>query len=534
MGAIVSFLWLFKIGVISIKILDIYVMFFIGYILCRAIKDSYPFVDQTQFYDYISYASIYIIIRITSRPARLNRGVIYTILFVALANVILVVLQFFRITPLSNNLGIVSGFFVNPGSLGGFIASVLPLIITLNLPIQMSKWIKGIFILVLAVTLFLSSSRAAYIASTVPFIIYYVPWSRMIKNRYAWIMIILILCVTLFLLFQLYKLNPLSVQGRILIWKVSFQMFLERPFFGHGAGSFMSSYNTYQGEYFQSSFGTSREKLLAGTVYTPFNEFLKILIEGGVFGIFLFSLIIFKLIRAIRYAERIFIPLYLSIFSILIFSIFSYPFTVHTNCSVFFALLGLIPTKTIYVESIARNVSWVIFPIYIFLSMPTFRSISSIKQWKAASAMWNYNEYQALKGYNRVATDLAYNWAFMYNYGAELLRHGHTVEAIHILTKCRSLGDNVLVNNQLGQAYGNIGHYKQAETHFKRATNMVPGMLSQKFALFKLYEKTRNWERYFDAAKEIEDTPVKIKNPEAFFIKKETQSSVLKYKNQKK
>ena len=147
--------------------------------------------------------------------------------------------------------------------------------------------------------------------------------------------------------------------------------------------------------------------------------------------------------------------------------------------------------------------------------------------------MWDYNEYFALQEYKQIEKNLSYNWAFMYNYGAELLRHGHTIEAINTLKKCRNLGDNVLINNQLGQAYANIAHNQQSEEYFRRSANMVPGMLSQKFALFKLYEKTRNWKKYFETAREIEQTPIKIANPEAILIKNETQSSILKYKKKK-
>jgi len=532
-GATVIPLWIFKRELFSIKIIDIYVLVFLGYMLCRSIKESYPFVDPLQFYSYLSYGIIYILIRLMLKADYLNREVISVLLIVALVNVLAVALQLFKIIPLYNRMQIVSGLFVNPGLLGGFIASIIPLILTLQISTNKAKLIKGILILILAATLILSSSRAAFIAAIAPFIICYVPWFKIIKSKYVWVYFGIILCAAAFLIFKLYHLNPYSVQGRMLIWKVSFQMFFEKPVFGHGSDGFIANYNTYQGQYFDSSMGTPTEKMLAGTIYTPFNEYLRISIEGGIVGIFLFSLIILQLVRVIRLVKQEFIPVFLSIFSILIFSLFSYPFAVETNSCIFFALLALVPSKTIYLKSFNPKVVWLIVPVFIFISAPTLRFINSIQQWRAASPMWDYNEYQALREYNRVSSDLSSNWTFTYNYGAELLRHGHRVEAINILTKCRKLGDNVLVNNQLGQAYANIGHYMQSEVCFRRSANMVPGMLSQKFALFKLYEKTGNWKKYMETAMEIKKTPIKISNPEAVLIKNETQSSLLKYKKKK-
>jgi O-antigen polymerase len=532
-GAIFFFTWFFKPGVVSVNVLDVYVLIFIGYMLLRTIQNSFPYVNQSQFYTYLSYAIIYILVRTIHKPDSFGREVIFVILSVGTINVLVVVLQLLKIIPISNSLQITSGLFVNPGSLGGFIACIVPLTLTLRISTNVTKWILGTLLLVFAITLILSSSRTAWIASAVPFIIYYVPWSKVIRNRHVWIYLGIILCFTAFLLYELYLLNPLSVQGRLLIWKVGFQMFLEKPFFGHAAGAFSTNYNSYQAAYFASSMGTAPEKMLAATVYTPFNEYLKIMIEGGLIGLFLFSMIIVPLLRTMRQAKPEYFPVFLAILSVLIFSLFSYPFAVESNSSIFFALLALIPTKTITVKPIAPKVAWLIIPIYILLSVPTFRFIYSIKQWRVASSTWDYNEFRALQDYNRIAKDLSSNWAFMYNYGAELLRHGHTTEAIKILTKCRKLADNVTVNNQLGQAYGNIGHDKESELFFTRSTNMVPGMLSQKFALFKLYEKTGNWKRYFEIADEIERTPIKINNPEALLIKNETQSSILKYKKKK-
>jgi O-antigen polymerase len=532
-GAILFFTWFVKPGAISVNVLDVFVLIFIGYMLLRTIQNSFPFVNQSQFYTYLSYAIIYILVRTIYKPGNFGQEIIFVILSVGVLNVFVGVLQLLKIIPISNSLQIVSGLFVNPGSLGGFIACILPLTLTIKISTNKIQSIRGTLILLFAITLILSSSRTAWIASAVPFIIYYVPWSKLIRNRHVWIYLAMILCLAAFLLYELYLLNPLSVQGRLLIWKVGFQMFLEKPFFGHAAGAFTTNYNSFQGAYFASSMGTASEKILAATVHTPFNEYLKIMIEGGLIGLFSFTMIIVQLARTIRHMKPQYILVFLSILSVLIFSLFSYPFAVESNGSIFFALLALVPAKTIAVKSIAPKVAWLIIPIYILLSIPTFRFIYSIKQWRVASSMWDYNEYRALQDYNRIAKDLSSNWSFMYNYGAELLRHGHTTEAIKILTKCRKLGDNVMVNNQLGQAYGNIGHYKQSELFFTRSTNMVPGMLSQKFALFKLYEKTGNWKRYFEIADEIERTPIKIKNPEALLIKNETQSSILKYKKKK-
>lgn len=531
-GAIICFLTILFRRSIFINTLDIAVLLFLLYMLIQPLYimglDSY----QSNAYNYISYITIYLFVRVFYHTPNFYKCLIIGILVLAIFNVILAGLQFFHLAAITNRLNLVTGLFVNPGQLGGFLACVTPLLLMIKTDKIWLLWIKGLMLFIFITVLILSASRSSWLAILIPLFIYYYPKFKNIGTKYKWIIVSLSVVIAGLFAVLLYQINPDSIQGRILIWKISLQMFFDAPIFGHGLGAVNAYYNQYQSIYFALSPATIAEKMLAGTVYSTFNEYLRILIEGGLVGLLLFGIIIVQIFRNLKDLDYHLFPMALSICSLFIFSLFSYPFSVETNCLIFFVLLALISSniKEGRIINLFRGLPFLALPAYIYLIISTYLTIEAIHAWKKVSPLWDYNEYQALCKYKEIEKQLSDNWSFMYNYGSELSRRGYSVDAVIILEQCRKIGNNVMVNNQLGQAYEHIGHYKQAEEYYLQSTYMVPSMLSQKYALFKLYEKTGSWDQYLRTAEEIEQTPVKVNSREAWLIKKETQSSILKYK----
>lgn len=86
----------------------------------------------------------------------------------------------------------------------------------------------------------------------------------------------------------LYFLRPGSANVRLLIWRASCGLFAEHPLSGSGAASFASRYMYAQAAYF-ASHPDSPFVLLAGNHYQPYNEFVRLLCEQGIFGLLLFA-----------------------------------------------------------------------------------------------------------------------------------------------------------------------------------------------------------------------------------------------------
>ena len=82
----------------------------------------------------------------------------------------------------------------------------------------------------------------------------------------------------------------MSASGRVLIWKVSAEMFKKNPISGVGFGNFANYYNLYQAEYFASGKGSEINKMTAGQVRHAYNWYLETAAEFGVFGLVVFCI----------------------------------------------------------------------------------------------------------------------------------------------------------------------------------------------------------------------------------------------------
>jgi len=88
----------------------------------------------------------------------------------------------------------------------------------------------------------------------------------------------------------LYELKPMSASGRVLIWKVSAEMFKKNPISGVGFGNFANTYNLYQAEYFVSEKGSVVNKMTAGQIRHAYNWYLETAAEFGIFGLVVFGI----------------------------------------------------------------------------------------------------------------------------------------------------------------------------------------------------------------------------------------------------
>ncbi len=83
--------------------------------------------------------------------------------------------------------------------------------------------------------------------------------------------------------FGLYQMKQDSADGRRLVWKVSAEMVREHPL-GIGTGMFEHDYNLQQGAYFASGEATDAERWVSDTVYMAYNDYLEQGVETGVPG----------------------------------------------------------------------------------------------------------------------------------------------------------------------------------------------------------------------------------------------------------
>ena len=161
------------------------------------------------------------------------------------------------------------------------------------------------FVVILGATV-LTKSRSAMIALAVvlPIIIIGTKTLRLKENQKSKVklykrkgvkfILYLGVLVVVFLMFAggrvAYKLRPMSASGRVLIWKVSAEMFKKNPITGVGFGNFANTYNFYQANYFASGKGSVVNKMTAGQIRHAYNWYLETAAEFGIFGLIVFGI----------------------------------------------------------------------------------------------------------------------------------------------------------------------------------------------------------------------------------------------------
>lgn len=289
---------------------DLYACIFAFYLILRTIITSDNLMDKSDWLIWGYVALCYILVRYLTKSCQ------YKLLgIIAISGFIQSLIawsQFCGWTESNHNSFSITGSFKNPAPLAGYIGACLILIIEF-----MSFWHKknkkGIFILLIPAVIsmsgiiILSYSRATWIALFISFIHLFTKYHKIKHLHILSVTVLSFLCLAV-----LYPLKKESANARLFIWKNSSQIIQASPLIGSGANSFASQYMYTQAEYF-ADHPESTYKLKASNNSHAFNEYLRITIEYGFFGIIL----LFLLFRSVFF----FIPYYLSIVSLLFFHI---------------------------------------------------------------------------------------------------------------------------------------------------------------------------------------------------------------------
>ncbi len=188
---------------------------------------------------------------------------------------------------------LVIGSFGSPNAFGnwlalGFFAGLYLYRKDENRPI---KIILIFFLWVIFCTLLLTESRGAILSFSIALAVWYLIKTQR-KKRWFFLSIILIVCLFLFLFF----LNKESSIGRVNIWNISLEMFIDHPLFGVGIRNFGNEFMIYQGEYLHTHSNILDSK--AAFVRSAHNEYLQAFVEGGLIGGGLFAILILMVVYA--------------------------------------------------------------------------------------------------------------------------------------------------------------------------------------------------------------------------------------------
>lgn len=522
---------------LRINIIDVLVAAYYLYAIFISIWRNGNLEYDADIFTLIAYLLTYFTVRllISSNSDRVN--LFRVLLAFAIFNCAIGFLQIMGVLGIASESYTLTGTFNNPGPFGGYMAMMVPIaayFVFTSKAINLKILNASIFCLLITAT-FLSSSRAALLAVLISlFVILYTMFKDKIKRYHKTAIIGTLLLCAVVLLF-LYQVRPASADGRLLIWNVSATMITPSTILGNGIGYFNDHYNLFQAQYFSSGQGSLNEKLLAGYVHSPFNEFIGVFIEFGIPGILLFLGIFFIAIKMVftKKIELVTIIPIASVISFLIFAQFSYPLQLTPLHALFCIFLGSmasnnsIPFKSINLGKFSKPCLVIMTLLSSVLLCCIYNSFRSVAQWRSANIAINYNLAYALDTYEKIRPKMRNSYTFLYNYGSELANLGYYKKALEVYKELNGFHHNIHLYSQMGRCYEEMKLYDQAESFYRIASNMEPIKLSPQMLLFELFKASGQHDKSIIQAKAILNTPVKIQTAAAERIRNEMRLYLL-------
>lgn len=413
------------------------------------------------------------------------------------------------------NCNNITGSFDNPAGFAITLSILSPFPLFLLRSFSHTWRIIGyFFLLILGCAILLSGSRTGLLAFmgvlVVHFYIFYSHQKKIKWNKTLLIYAVIVFLIVLFV--GLYFLKKDSADGRLLIWRVGWEMIKDSPLIGHGVGAFQAKYMLYQAEYFHLN-PDSQFSQLADNVYYPFNEFLKIAVEYGGLGlVVLLLLIIWGISIYKKNSNPIKYPAFECIIAITICACFSYPL----KYSMTWGLLGFalsiigiehhsnLKFRTSYIRWFAVGGA-----LYLMLLLLQY-TIAEMKWKKIVDRSLCGETEQMLPFYEELKEELGANSLFLYNYAAELHFVGHYDESIEVLTECIRYWNDYDIQLLFADCYLQKGEIEKAEECLILASNMCPNRFIPLYQLVHLYDKIGEKEKAYEFANRITHKTIKV------------------------
>ena len=462
-------------------------------------------------------ALLYVTARLADGAQRCT--LLYGLVLGGLLQAFIAWLQYMGLVPSMHSLFACTGTFLNPAPLGGWLS--------MGMIAAFGLWKEGkaffrrtrtmlvLALLLMGSALVLADSRASWVAcGSVLLLMSMKKWFSACRYRWA-----ILVSVVLMAILPLYLYRRSSADSRLFIWKVCAEMVQDAPLFGQGPQGVKRCYMHFQADYLENQ-GTAYERLQATDNSLAFNEGIRILCEYGFVGCLLMLL---SLLLAWMESRRG-IPFRYLLSGFLVFACFSYPSDVFSLLSVFFLMLGCLPSLPIRNLHIKRQLAVCLFSVpllfglvYVYASFRANRALDHFYWDEEAEAEWQ-RCYPLFQNEREPVS----------RYAHTLVLGGEYASAIAPLEQLIKLSPTVEIYNDLGYCYQMVGEVMKAESCYRYASSMAPGRILPHYRLFRLYRSQKDWKRMREEGGYILTMDVKIENEKVKRIREEVEVALRK------
>jgi O-antigen polymerase len=422
-----------------------------------------------------------------------------------------------------------TGNFPNPGPLGGFIAVILSLVFYELLQKDIIKkpgkiLLYSLVAIIILFVLIKSASRAAMLSTVIAITVIASYYGFKKWNHFKYTLLSLL---PIFIFIGLSK-GTDSISGRLLIWKISLLSFLDHPLAGIGYGFFGVEYLNFQADYFSKG-GTTKEILLAAVNEQAFNEFLKFVVENGIWGIILIIVALFWILKSkpiILISNQQNFPLASIAFysSFAVFACFSFPLQFLAFKLLLLNQIGLqnYPPLTLNFKT-NKNFQKIFLTTAACLLIFTITSHhKAFKAWKEASELQFSNPDSTKTLYKNAYQELQNDAAFLVRYG-NFNEDKSNKTSLELFEKAKLLANIPSLYSKTAKLYEKQHDYKNAETNLLKLHYINPHLFKPQEALLDFYTHRSNALKAKYYATKILETPIKIPGQEVFRIKQKAK-----------
>lgn len=397
-----------------------------------------------------------------------------------------------------HHLYAVTGSFFNPAPYGAFIATMLAVVMAVYK--ESGGRALGIAALAMAVMLPAAWSRAALLAFAVCAVIVYRAW---VWKNWHWVVGAAIVTAA-----ALYLVKRGSADSRMLMMLVSLQAWADNIWLGVGTGGYLHALGEGQAEYFachpDSAFIES-----VGVADLPFNEPLRMAMEQGIVGLVPFAVALGLAARRLWLAGS---PLFHALVSLLVFSLFSYPFAIPAFCAMLTVIMavaaGMGRERRFRPAMLCPLMASIVLGVAVYLALRP-----RVEAEKDYNRFAHIRDRAFVKDYYELLPLMGDNHRFLFDFGSQLRDCGRYNDSNAMLRRGASLSADPMFHIMMGRNYEDMREYAKADSMYGHAFRMVPNRIYPLYRQMKLYEATGDTTRCKEMARKVLDFRVKVVSP---------------------
>lgn len=507
----------------KISLLDMFIIAWYVYYLCRTWAGN-EFPCATQFLKDTELFTLYFSLRAIF--CNISIPPVFVIVILVILSCYEAILGLWQIITGESHhtLYLFTGSFFNPGPYSAYllIALVAGLLAKNEIISLLRKYtqyghryILAFYFVLLAVPAIMlpaTWSRAAIIAFLLVCLLAYR------KNYWRKRYVIWGLCIATILILYFIKQN--SADGRMLTWIACCKTWSHAPWLGVGIGGFKNACAEGIAELYATD-PVNRLFASGNVADYAFCDILKILVEQGIVGV-IFCLIVtaMTLYNVYSYSRSLFYTL----LSLLIFSLFSYPFELYPFRAIA-VIIAVLSSLVAYNEEGKR-----IGPLFLFLIGIAIMAGYMAKEINLRSKidkeadMLLYSQPYLMEDFKKISSKESDNPRFLFIFAKTLRNNGRYNDSNAFLHQGVLVSNDPMFFLLQGNNYKDMACYNLAEQAYIKSYAMMPNRLYPLYQLMLLYESIGHEEKAKRMAKKILESKPKIDSQATEYIKNKARA----------